>query len=352
MTPSTSLLPEWSQVDAVLLAWPHENTDWAPWLNDVRNTYLSLIAAINAAGAGVILLCRPQDKETIASLISSEARVMLVCGEYNDTWMRDYAFLTLAGETANQPVEFSFNGWGEKFNAIKDNQVNQRYLATLCQRPIQTSSVVAEGGALEIDEQGHLLSTAQCLLNPRRNVDMTLEDYETVFKKVLGAKKVTIFKNGHLEGDDTDGHVDTLVRFTPHKGLVIQAADNRPDDSHYAGLSTLCQECSEQLPDHDQYRLPLPAMFNENNERLPASYANFLICNESVLVPVYGQPEDEAALAVMADAFPQHQITPIDCAPLIQQFGSLHCISMQIPTHTLKTQVLSQLQQGVSVYDV
>lgn len=352
MNASPLLLPEWTPVEAVLLAWPTEDTDWAPWLEQVRHTYLRTIAAINASGAGVILLCRQQDVSAIREQLEADASVMLVVAQYDDTWMRDYAFLTCQQDGANHPIEFLFNGWGDKFNATKDNRVNQRYLSSLCKNALQTTSIVAEGGALEIDESGHLLSTAQCLLNPKRNGDMSLSDYETVFKQTLGATEVTIFKNGHLQGDDTDGHIDTLVRFTPNNGLVIQACDNRPDDSHYGGLTALCHECSEALPEHEQFRLPLPAMYNQKNERLPASYANFLICNESVLVPVYGQPEDEKALTVIAQAYPAHQIKPIDCAPLIQQFGSLHCISMQIPVHTLNEQVCRQLQTGVSIYGV
>ena len=352
MTYATSLIPEWESADAVMLAWPHEQTDWAPWLQDARATYLQVIDAINQAGAGVILLCQPQQAEDIQAQLPATARVLLVQGQYNDTWMRDYGFLTCASEAGNYPVEFGFNGWGEKFDAGLDNQANQQYLAGLCRLPLQTCNLIAEGGALEIDQHGHLLSTSQCLLNPKRNGDTSLADYTSTFKQVLGASKVTIFEHGHLEGDDTDGHVDTLVRFTPDEGLVIQACDNRPDDSHYAGLKALCDECATHLPEHHQFRLPLPHMVNSDGERLPASYANFLICNEHVLAPVYQQPEDADALRVMQDAFPNHTIVPVDCSVLVQQYGSLHCISMQVPQETLTGQVLSQLQKGVSIYGV
>ena len=131
---------------------------------------------------------------------------------------------------------------------------------------------------------------------------------------------------------------------------VIQAAENRPEDSHYQGLSALVQECAEALPDHTRYLLPLPAMFNDDGDRLPASYANYLICNHTVLLPVYGQPEDSEAVAVMQQAFPHHEIVPVNCATLVQQFGSLHCISMQVPCNTLKTDVIHQLNSGVTRY--
>lgn len=351
MTTKLSLIPEWAPVDAVMLAWPHKKTDWAPWLEETRGTYLEVISAINDSKSGVILLCHPDDVSALQQALPSHAKVLILPAEFNDTWMRDYGFLTCAtSDGANQPVEFVFNGWGNKFDAGADNQANKRYLASLCQLPIVSSDIVAEGGALEIDADGHLLSTESCLLNPERNGDMTLAQYEQEFVRMLGAKKVTVLSHGHLEGDDTDGHVDTLVRFTPDKGLVIQAADNRLDDSHFAGLNALCEECAALMPDHQQFHLPLPLMYNEDGERLPASYANYLICNQSVLVPVYGQPEDDEALAIVASAYPQHKIVPVNCATLVRQFGSLHCISMQVPSNTLKESVINAMNKGVSIH--
>lgn len=347
---TTSLIPEWKASEAVILAWPHQDTDWAPWLEDVRQTYLSIIRIINANQAGVLLLCREEDMDDVESRLAADARVMLIKADYNDTWARDFAFLSCGNPEAPYPVEFTFNGWGNKFDASKDNLVNQRYLAPLCREKLRTSAIVAEGGALEIDDSGHLLSTASCLYNPARNGEMSGDAYREEFTAYLGCAQLSIFANGHLEGDDTDGHIDTLVRFTPTSGLVIQAAENRPEDSHYRGLAALVQECAEALPDHTRYLLPLPAMFNDDGDRLPASYANYLICNHTVLLPVYGQSEDSEAVAVMQQAFPHHEIVPVNCATLVQQFGSLHCISMQVPCNTLKTDVIHQLNSGVTRY--
>ena len=156
--------------------------------------------------------------------------------------------------------------------------------------------------------------------------------------------------HGHLEGDDTDGHVDTLVRFTPNTGLVIQACDNRPDDSHFEGLKALCDECAHELPEHQQYRLPLPLINNEDGDRLPASYANYLICNGAILLPIYGQDEDREAIEVIQRAFPNYIVEPIDCRVLVRQYGSLHCISMQVPKNTLKDDIIERLKKGVSLH--
>ncbi|MCW8109197.1 agmatine deiminase family protein [Alteromonas ponticola] len=344
------LIPEWEPIEAVILAWPHPHTDWAPWLETARQTYVKLIEQVNLANVGVVLLVSEDDLTDIQLYLPVNANVLIVPAIFNDTWVRDYAFLTCNAEGKKIPVEFRFNGWGNKFSAIDDNHVNQRYLFNLCRHAAVHSNIVAEGGALEIDANGHLLSTSLCLLNPERNGELTLAQYHDEFTQKLGAKYITIFEQGHLEGDDTDGHIDTLVRFTPNKGLVIQAAYNREEDPHFGSLHALCKECEAQLPNHRQFHLPLPAMYNDEGDRLPASYANFLICNDRILLPIYQQPEDDMAISVMQLAYPNHKIVPVDCAVLVQQYGSLHCISMQIPRDTLKPEVASQIKNGVSVY--
>jgi agmatine deiminase len=348
MTTAVQLLPEWAPQEAVILAWPDQDTDWQPWLNDVRAVYLQIIAALNAANTGVILLIKQGEVAHCQSMLGEQAKVLLLLADYNDTWVRDYAFLTCQSEQGLQGVEFVFNGWGNKFDASKDNRVNQHYLAQLCRLPIHTIDLVTEGGALEIDDQGHLLSTEFCLSNPQRNGTLGMEQYKALFAQHLGAKRTSIFVEGHLEGDDTDGHIDTLVRFTPDQGLVVQSAFNRPDDSHFAGLSALVAECKMALPEHTIFELPLPHIVNAEGERLPASYANFLINNQQILCPVYQQAEDMLAMQIMQQAYPKHKIVPINCLSLVQQFGSLHCISMQVPVNTLRPDMLQRLNSGVS----
>jgi len=349
-SPSLTLMPEWAEQEAVILAWPHENTDWNAWLEEARHAYLAIISAINAAGACVILLCREKDIGLIKSLIHYQSNVLLVVADYNDTWARDYAFLTCETAHGNVPVSFTFNGWGQKFDASLDNKVNQSVLAGICQQPMKYFDCVLEGGALEIDQNHHLLSTSSCLYNPLRNSNVTEQDYLELFSQALGANQVSIFEDGHLEGDDTDGHIDTLVRFTPLRGLVVQGAFNRPQDGHFEGLYKLRLRCQAVFPDYKIFELPLPDIRNAQGERLPASYANFLICNDSVLFPIYQQVEDAQALEIIQKAFPNHRIKAIDCSTLVQQFGSLHCVTMQVPIATLKEHVIEQANSGVSVY--
>ena len=343
------LLPEWVALDAVILAWPHEDTDWAPWLEAVHQTYINLINAINEANAAVILLYRETDISQITSLLPVNARVLLVKADFNDTWARDYAFLTVEKDSIRHPIEFVFNGWGNKFDASLDNQINANALAALCQQPLISYDTVCEGGALEIDANGCLLSTSLCLSNPERNGRMSAQQYHALFSETLGAKDILIFENGHLEGDDTDGHIDTLVRFTQEQGLVIQSAYNQPQDSHYEGLSALVDECHETLPHHKIFELPLPNI-TDGNARLPASYANFLICNDAILCPTYQQVEDQQALSVIQAAYPNHRIVPIDCSTIVKQYGSLHCLTMQVPCNTLKPEIVALFANGVTEY--
>lgn len=350
MKTNIRLLPEWHSQEAIILAWPDENTDWKPWLDDVRQTYRQLIQAITSNNTGVILLVRETQLAVAKEHLQGCNNILLVSANYNDTWCRDYCFLTGSVGKKLQPIEFTFNGWGNKFNANNDNKINQSVLAELCKLPILSIDLVAEGGALEIDQHGHLLSTALCLQNPERNGDMTLAAYQSAFAQHLGASQISILENGHLEGDDTDGHIDTLVRFTPNNGVVIQSCFNRPDDSHFEGLNSLVDEVKALFPAHQIFELPLPCIHNKVGERLPASYANYLINNQQVLCPIYRQPEDELALTIIGEAYPDYQIIPIDSLPLVQQFGSVHCLSMQVPVGTLKTNVVRQFINGLNTF--
>jgi len=348
---SYTLLPEWTELDAVILAWPDQKTDWRSNLEEARKTYLSLIQSINHCGVSVILLIREQEIEECKLLLSGDERVLFVCAQYNDTWTRDYAFLTLSNGCETKAVEFTFNGWGKKFEADLDNRINQTVLAPLLRSKIDTIPLVCEGGALEIDESGHLLSTQFCLSNPLRNESGDPDAYTECFTNTLGAIKTTVFQNGHLQGDDTDAHIDTLVRFFPAAGVVVQSCFNRKDDSHYEGLSALVDEVKQALPEDKLFELPLPEVFSNEGERLPASYANFLVCNNAVLYPIYDAEEDALALETMGRAFPGYQIKAVNCLPLVQQYGSLHCVTMQVPKGILKPEVVAQFERGVSIYE-
>lgn len=341
------LLPEWVAQEAVILAWPHEQTDWAPWLQDARAVYLDIITQITQSAGVIVLLVAEQDLPEVQQQLATFTGVLIVPAQFNDTWVRDYGFLTVEHDGQVQPIEFEFNGWANKYAANLDTQLNRRYLAPLLNSPLISYPTIIEGGALEIDGNGHLLSTAQCLLHPQRNPHLTEHAYHALFKQTLGAHDVTILQHGHLENDDTDGHIDTLARFTLHQGIVYQGANNRPDDTHYVGLHAMATELQQAFPTHTLYALPLPVIVD--GERLPASYANFLIFNDLILAPIYGVVEDNEALDVLSLAYPHHQIIPINCATLIKQYGSLHCITMQVPQGVIQPHWIAQALEQVTV---
>ena len=349
------LLPEWVSQEALILAYPHSNTDWDTWLEDARAVYHAIIEHITTASGVVLLLT---DKNDIAALVerySHQAGVIIIPAEFNDTWVRDYGFLTLEHNGTLQAIEFEFNGWGNKFNAQLDTQVNRRYLSPLLANPLISYSEIVEGGALEIDSNGHLLSTAKCLYHKARNPDFDQNDYQAFFNRTLGARHTTILEHGHLENDDTDGHIDTLARFTLDNGIVYQGAENRRADSHFTGLSDMVEELQAAFPNATLHPLPLPMiMYKEDNgvsTRLPASYANYLIFNDMILAPIYAAPEDQAAIEVLKHAYPHHQIIPVNCTTLVKQYGSLHCITMQVPQGTLKPEYIEKALIGSYVLD-
>lgn len=341
-----TLLPEWADQEAVLLAWPTAKTDWATNLSEAQQTYFDLIRVIDDIGCCIVLLCHASELSKLKKKLEPSLKVALIGINYNDTWIRDYGFLTVNNRQKNIPLNFLFNAWGQKFASELDNKVNEQ-LADLCQHEMLHVPLVLEGGAVEIDENQQVLSTASCLFNPKRNGDMSAPEYIDLFKQYLGAKSVDILKHGKLEGDDTDGHIDTLARFTPLMGIVVQSANNRPADPHFNGLLRLYNELKKRYPNYKIFSLPLPYIENKQGDRLPASYANFLILNRHILMPIYQQEEDSEALSIVQEAFANYKIVPINCLSLVQQYGSLHCVSMQVPINTLKSEILAQAQLGV-----
>ncbi|MDO3382277.1 agmatine deiminase family protein [Gilvimarinus algae] len=334
-----TLLPEWADQSAVLLTWPHAQTDWQPLLDDVTRVYQELAAAIS--GRAKLLIAAPETahagiEQALAAVAVTADRYKLFDVASDDTWARDHGPLTVRGTTGLKLLDFTFNGWGNKFSSAQDNQITSTLAAAgAFAVPVESCPLVLEGGAVEIDEEGTLLTTASCLLNKNRNPELSREAIEQELQQRLGVKKINWLDYGYLEGDDTDSHIDTLARLTPGQGLVYVGCDD-PADDHYLEFQRMEQQLvgmtnADGQPYH-RFRLPWPkAVFGGDGERLPATYANFLIVNGSVLVPVYRDDKDAEALSVIGSAFPGYEVIGIDCLALIEQHGSLHCITMQLP---------------------
>lgn len=332
--------PEWGPQSAVILTWPHSDTDWKPWLHLVEPVYIEISKAI-AKRQSLVLLCRDAaHQEHINELITQAGidskNVRFVQVLFNDCWTRDFGPISLYQGKTPTLLNFEFNGWGGKFDAALDNQVNTfLHLQGLFGRtPIQNIDLVLEGGSIETDGQGTLLTTTNCLLTDTRNPQYRRPILEQKLKESLGATRILWLEHGALEGDDTDSHIDMLARFCSEKSIAYTACDDR-NYIYYDNLKIMERELrSFRDHDGDPYQLiPLPwpqQKQAENGDPLPTSYANFLIINGAVLVPTYQDPKDQEALDILAAAFPNHEIVGIDCSPLVLQYGSLHCISMQL----------------------
>ena len=333
----TYFLPaEWHPQSYIQLTWPHAGTDWAYMLDEVEKCFVNIAAEITSRQP--LLLVAPEFPAALENLPRRD-RIRFVECPTNDTWARDHAFITLI-ERHSDPLllDFCFNGWGLKFAADKDNLINSHLAKTgiLNGDYINCRNFILEGGSIESDGEGTLLTTSTCLLSPNRNDTMTRMDIEQYLMKRFNLRQVLWLDYGYLEGDDTDSHVDTLARLCPdHTIVYVQCTDR--EDEHYGVLSSMENQLRTfRTLDGDPYRLlPLPmpsAIRDEDGHRLPATYANFLIMNGAVLYPTYAQPEnDKRAAEVLAEAFPGREIVGIDCRALIRQHGSLHCVTMQYP---------------------
>jgi len=336
---------EWEPQSAVLLAWPHAGTDWAERLGEVEDTYVALVAAITRFEDAVICVA-DEDLQTYveARLRSNRVdmdRVRFVEVPYDDTWLRDSGPITLVnapGAPRFRLLDFRFTGWGGKFEASLDDQLIERLdEAGIFRNNIrQPLDFALEGGAIETDGKGTLLSTWQCLGERHPGVERAAISH--ALADWLQQERVLWLDHGYLEGDDTDAHIDTLARFAAPDAIVFQACDD-PGDSHYAELKAMADEIAAlRTADGKPYRLfPLPwaRPIRDGDRRLAASYANFLIINGAVLMPAYGDDADGPAAAVLQQAFPGREIVAIPCRPLIWQNGSLHCITMQLPEGAL-----------------
>ena len=346
---------EWHRQSAVQLTWPHAGTDWDSVLDEVEECYYHLAREISQRE--LLLIVAPDINEVQNSLesglygripeqerISPDALLHRICYfscQTNDTWARDHAFLTClddADPARRILMDFRFNGWGMKFAANFDNQINsQLYQSGLLDGVyLDCRDFVLEGGAVESDGKGTILTTSSCMLAPNRNEPLDKKGIEQSLHNMLNAKRVLWLNHGGLAGDDTDGHIDTLARFcNPHTIAYVECEDKA--DEHYEELSLMKKELQDfRTPDGKPYQLvalPLPdAIYDEEGDRLPATYANFLIMNDAVLCPTYNQPLNDAqAIKTLSEVFTDREVVGVDCSVLIRQHGSLHCCTMQYP---------------------
>ena len=338
----TKYIPaEWEPQDGILLAWPDHDSDWGEALPEVEHTLIEIIRAILRFESVVIAAPFPQ--KLLAKLqqysINTD-NLIVVQAQNNDIWARDFGPIAIVKERKLQLHDFGFNGWGLKYPANLDNQITRNLTdANIWRVAVHPEGMILEGGSIESDGCGTLMTTASCLLSPNRNPHMDQTAIELWFRQNTGTENILWLKHGYLAGDDTDGHIDTLARLCPQDTIVYMKCDD-PDDEHFEALCKMEHELSQfmTLKGAAYNLVPLPwpqAKYNAEHERLPATYANFLIINNAVLVPTYADPADSAAMDIISSVFPGREVIGIDCSSIILQHGSLHCLTMQLPKGSL-----------------
>lgn len=336
---------EWEQNKYVILSWPHEATDWAYMIDEVTHCFIQLTKSISKYAIPLIVA---PDVSLVANTLRGFVDIenlILVEIPTNDTWARDFGMLCTVNSKGDVRInDFKFNGWGLKFPACKDNLITLRMKEKGIFGPnseyVNKLNFVLEGGSIDVDGEGTLMTTSNCLLSPNRNGASTKEEIEDELKSTFGCSRVLWVDHGDLEGDDTDSHIDTLARFLPNGGIAYTACD-RPNDSHYEELKLMEEQLKEfrslKEEPYSLVELPIPeAIYDEEGFRLPATYANFLIINNAILMPVYGDEKyDKIAVERIKAAMPLYDIVTVDCRALIKQHGSLHCVTMQLPPGAL-----------------
>ena len=337
-----SFAAEWDCQDGILIAWPNAGTDWAYMLDEVTACYVEMARAILNDDERLVIVAN--DADDVRSALGPDVdwgRITIAVLPINDTWVRDYGPITIYHDGQMVLADFTFNAWGMKFAADCDNLVTSRINGQgLFRLPlINCRDLVLEGGSIETDGNGAVMTTTCCLTAPNRNDALSREQLEQELLQRLGCMKMLWLDYGQLTGDDTDGHIDTLARFAPG-GVILYTGCDDPEDEHFEPLMKM-EEQLKQFTDVDGnhyhlIKLPLPDAIYDEISRLPATYANFLVMNHQVLVPVYGQAENDLkACQLIGEAFPGRKVVAIDCRPLISEHGSLHCATMQLPQGSL-----------------
>ena len=341
MTDSFRLPAEWEPQSAVQLTWPHDQGDWEQNLQPARDCFTRIATVLSQQQTVLIVAREEAERVTISSDLVRAGANMPACrfaiAPSDDSWARDHSPLTVIDGDGPRLLKFEFNGWGGRYRAERDNQLPAVLQAQgiVGDTPMSSTNIVLEGGAVECDGAGHFLLRSSCIVDDKRNPGLDRAAMAAVFERWLGAQHIHWLDVGDLEGDDTDGHIDTLARFAPSGAILHQSCED-PNDSHHAVLAAMADSLaglsdSDGLP-RELIPLPLPRPIRDSDgRRMPGGYANFLVANQQVLVPVYDDPADEVAVARIEQAFPEHQVRPVDCRALVRQGGSLHCVTMQYP---------------------
>ena len=329
----TRLKAEWEKQEGILVSFPHKNSDWINKLKRIIPTYIDLINKISIFQK-IYVFCK-NIEEVKKYFKKDNLNILYYQIDFNDTWIRDYGFLTVDKNSKKQFLNFNFNGWGEKYNYFLDNSFNEKiYKKQIFNKTILMKNIdfILEGGSIDSNGNNIIITTSRCLLNKNRNFNINCYEIEKILNKHLGVEKILWLNNGYILGDDTDGHIDMLARFISRNKIIYTKSYDK-NDEHYSELNRMENELNQlNIKNNNFFELipiPLPSAIYNNNIRLPASYINFLIINGAVLYPKYFVKEDEIVYDIFKKQFINREIIEIDSRYLIEEGGSLHCATMQ-----------------------
>jgi len=319
------LIAEFEEQNFTQIIFPHVKTDWVEYLDEAQTTFVNIINEI-IKYQKCLVVC--DDIQSVKSRFNDSDKLYFAEYETNDTWARDCSALCVEDENSIKLLDFTFTGWGGKFESSKDNEMSQS-LQNHYNKELIHVNFVLEGGAVESNGVDTILTTSKCMLNRNRNSNLSSLQITQKLKEEFGATNILYLEHGYLAGDDTDSHIDTLARFIDEKTVMYVTCQDR-DDEHYQELKWMEDELKQfaEIYNYELIALPMSDAVYFENERVPATYANFLFINGAVLVPTYGVKQDEEALKIFRDTFEAREVIGIDCSALIRQHGSLHCVTM------------------------
>jgi len=331
---------EWGRQEAVWISWPHNLDTWpGDMLKEVENSYAEFVKVLHTGQKVNILVNDKEMQDYVASRLKkfkiSLNQVFFYQIPNVDGWIRDYGPTFVVNDKLKQKsmVKWIFNAWGNKYNDLKEDDTIPYKMNETMNLQMFEPKIVLEGGSIEVNGSGTLLTTEQCLLNKNRNPTLTKKQIEQYLKDYLNVSNILWLKEG-IAGDDTDGHIDDIARFVNQNTVVCAFEDNESDENYqilkenYELLSKMKDEKGNKL---NVIKLPMPGFVGDKERRYPASYCNFYIGNESVVVPVFGHENDKKALAIIQELFPKRKVIGINSKEMVYGFGSFHCLSQQEP---------------------
>ena len=337
-TKQIRLPAEWEPQQAIIFSWPHNQETWPVQMKGVLSAYAQFIKEVSATQKVWVLVASDQ-METEAKRFLIQKCILNNNVEFHviptyDAWVRDYGPISVYAKSKLQFTSWVFDGWGGKYDEqySLDSFVPQKISQTK-NIPMNEIDFILEGGSIDSNGEGCLLTTKDCLLNQNRNATFTQTQIESLLCEKLGVKKV-IWLEAEIKGDDTDGHVDDAARFVDARTIVCVCEDD-PSDDNFEPTQSLFRQLSSMTDQNGRpfvvHKLPMPDPVLFDDMRLPASYANFLITNDKVLVPIYDCPQDQVALKILSELFHTRQVVGIDCRDIVYGLGAIHCLSMQVP---------------------